>query len=536
VSALRRVVFHPLLISIFPVLSLYVSNMGDLPSFREAIWTVIVVLLFTAFVWLLVNHFLHSPHKSGFLVSCLSLLFFSFGYVGLFVAAATLVVADSLSLGRTAWPVTSMHGLFLLFGVWCILAGAVFYLVKRSRATFQTSTLFLNAMAAVLIVSILVNGYRAYDEGVKEWSDAWRAGLLQGARDTSATVESLPDIYYIIMDGYARADILEEVYQFDSGEFLSYLDQRGFYVADKSRANYCQTALSLASSMNWMYLDDLADHLGHDSYNRLPLAPMIKESRLLQALRKHGYTIAAFSTGYPHTEVKGADIYLSPRWQLNMFQIEVMNMTPLLLLLDLPFLKTPYDLHRERMMYTLEHLGDAAEIASPKYVFVHVLAPHPPFVFGANGEHIAPDRSLTLGRFTFADGDHLTEFVGTRAYTQRYRDQLAYVTRLLREAIDEILANSSQPPIIIVQSDHGPGSRVHLNNPEDSYLLERMAILNAYYFPDQDYDALYREITPVNTFRITMDKYFGTSYGALEDRSYFSTWNQPYSFYEILEE
>ena len=49
-----------------------------------------------------------------------------------------------------------------------------------------------------------------------------------------------------------------------------------------------------------------------------------------------------------------------------------------------------------------------------------------------------------------------------------------------------------------------------------------MAILNAYYFPDQNYKNLYQRITPVNTFRLIRKQYFGQDIDLLPDRSYFS--------------
>jgi hypothetical protein len=51
-----------------------------------------------------------------------------------------------------------------------------------------------------------------------------------------------PDIYYIIVDGYARADVLREYYEFDNSEFLNGLEKRGFTVNDSSRANYYWTS------------------------------------------------------------------------------------------------------------------------------------------------------------------------------------------------------------------------------------------------------------------------------------------------------
>ena len=48
-----------------------------------------------------------------------------------------------------------------------------------------------------------------------------------------------------------------------------------------------------------------------------------------------------------------------------------------------------------------------------------------------------------------------------------------------------------------------------------------MWILNAYYLPGYDGD-LYATISPVNSFRLVFNSYFGGEYDMLEDVSYYS--------------
>jgi hypothetical protein len=62
---------------------------------------------------------------------------------------------------------------------------------------------------------------------------------------------------------------------------------------------------------------------------------------------------------------------------------------------------------------------------------------------------------------------------------------------------------------------------------------ERMTILNAYYFPDSRYDDLYQRISPVNSFRVVLNTFFGASLELLPDKSYFSTWPKPYNFVDV---
>jgi hypothetical protein len=56
-----------------------------------------------------------------------------------------------------------------------------------------------------------------------------------------------------------------------------------------------------------------------------------------------------------------------------------------------------------------------------------------------------------------------------------------------------------------------------------------MGILNAYYFPEAKPN-LYPSITPVNSFRLLFDTYFGADYKLLDDVSYYSDYPLAYDF------
>ena len=113
--------------------------------------------------------------------------------------------------------------------------------------------------------------------------------------------------------------------------------------------------------------------------------------------------------------------------------------------------------------------------------------------------------------------------------------QLTFINKQAIKTIDTIISNSPTPPIIILQADHGPGSMLNWDNPDDTNtdFKERLSILNAYYLPNYDDNQLYQEITPVNSFRVIFNHYFGTNYTLLKDAAYFSSWPQPYGFIEV---
>jgi hypothetical protein len=122
---------------------------------------------------------------------------------------------------------------------------------------------------------------------------------------------------------------------------------------------------------------------------------------------------------------------------------------------------------------------------------------------------------------------------GREKYLEGYRAQTAFIARQVQQTIQQILAQMRRPTIIVIQADHGPGSRLDWADPAKTDFRERFSILNAYYFPDQGYADLYPEISPVNTFRVILKNYFGIALPLLEDRSYFSTLDKPYDFSDV---
>ena len=49
-----------------------------------------------------------------------------------------------------------------------------------------------------------------------------------------------------------------------------------------------------------------------------------------------------------------------------------------------------------------------------------------------------------------------------------YRNQIVYLTGEVKTAIEGILANSTETPIIVIQGDHGPGSGPRFRQPGEN--------------------------------------------------------------------
>jgi hypothetical protein len=326
------------------------------------------------------------------------------------------------------------------------------------------------------------------------------------------------------------------------------LQARGFYVAAESRSNYGQTALSLSSTLSLDYINFLSETNGEQSRNRGVLAQMIKKSLVQDLLESEGYRMIALQSGYERTEIRRADLswsldeeadpYTRALLAFSPFESLLLESTMVRAVLDLQLARleslraavsdAEYRAHRERVLYTFRKLAEIPDLEGRYFVFAHIVSPHPPFVFDRQGNALVSDHTYQI-----ADGD---SYPGTRQeYLERYPEQVQFINRRLMEVIDAILRESDPPPVIILQGDHGPGAYLVWDSPTQSNLRERFGILNAYYFPGGDQGWLYSSITPVNTFRVVLNRYFGKDYELLPDESYFSPWMRPYDFTRVTD-
>jgi hypothetical protein len=387
-------------------------------------------------------------------------------------------------------------------------AGFVIWQMSRKRGNLTSLTSMFNAAGLFLLImptyQLIVYPFEAR---ISESNNKKNMQMLALQTDGD-----MPDIYYIILDGYGRSDILKDTYGYDNSEFLNSLKGLGFYVADCSQSNYAQTEFSLVSSLNYNYLDELGDQLISETINRPALDSLIRHSALRRNLEAVGYKTVAFATGFDWTELDDADYYLSPEpsfAKLNEFE-RLLITTTFARIIQNASLDDQYadpELYRERTLFTLDKLDKLAYIKEPKFVFVHLIVPHPPYVFGPTGGMVEP-----------------IAVDSPRVEHARYRDQTIYISSRMQELVPKIIANSTTPPIIIIQGDHGPTVP---SSPQ-----QRMSNLSVYYLPGVD-APLQPTLTPVNTFRLILNAYFGQNLELLDDLSLYSSYDDPVNFKTI---
>lgn len=508
----KPAVIHPFLLALFPILALFSYNIKQV-SFAQTLLPAVTVLSLTILLLLLFRWALRNYEKSAIFVSFFLILFFSFGHI------------------REAERLLAIHSRGNLEFALVILMLIIFYFftAKRMR-NLDNLTKILNIIAASLVTMSAgyIVSYKLEARPIRIENKS-----IEFSPANFDKTEKLPNIYYIILDGHARGDVLEEIYHYDNTEFIDYLIKKGFYVADKSTANYAQSVLSLPSSLNSQYVDKLITKIDTQSSDWWPLFYIWRKNRAFRFLKKYGYATVTFDAQGWNDYLTKRDVdilYSTPRLgAMDGFQSELLETTPIPYILT-GLLKRPalrYDFLRKRILHAFDKLEEISKLEGPFFVFAHLLTPHQPFIFGEHGEYITPKMARYTEWYSIPQGRNRSEYI------EDYKKQVSFIDRKTQLVIDKILSNSPVAPIIILQSDHGPDANLDPESVEKTDHWEKMGILNAYYFPDHDYRQLYKEITPVNTFRIIFNHFFGTNYELLEDKNYFSPWSKPYKFFDV---
>jgi hypothetical protein len=507
---------HPILFAIFPVLSIFaVNSINILPG--DVAVSALIVLFVSVLIWLGIHAILHDKNKAAILTSVFLFLFFS--YRNLLFAVTNLFYL--LGLDKIVYQNSDSKS---ILWIWLLVMFCLFALFTwkflKSKWNLEIITKYLNIVSIALIAMVfvsmgieLVSTGRESTAAYLSFDQKWADEIANEPCRLKKTAEKPPDIYYIILDEFGRDDVLSDLYGVDNSRLISFLNREGFFVAEDSRANYTHTSLALSSYLNFDYLNRISAETGLYAMKEKHLKTLISDNRTFHQLKCLGYDVISFNSGFSYTEDIPSDTRYAAGWSPTDMETLLINNSPLALFLT----DAQFDWHRGRVLYTLKTLSDLGPSDKPRIIFAHIVSPHPPFLFGENGEPVNP-RNL----YSLDDGLTLVGSNSREAYRTGYAGQVTFLSQKVQETIQGILKNSETPPIIVIQGDHGPASEYDNQNLQNTNVWERMSIFNAYYLPGKGNSALYNGITPVNTFRVIFNTYFDGGYAMLPDISYFS--------------
>lgn len=342
-----------------------------------------------------------------------------------------------------------------------------------------------------------------------------------------------PDIYYLVFDRYASATTLKNTYNYDNSEFLQYLDSEGFVTRDNAFSNYPYTMSSIGSTLAMDYEEDIAQFAADKKHSGFPYRSVLNDPPVVETLKQNGYTYNLVSSWWdflrigpqPDNEptksfrlrIAGHNFYQSD------FSRDIINRTVFAPLLKkgvsaggTTFIR--YELDRdprenfESQMTALKSLA-AKDAKQPQFTFAHILLPHDPYIFDAEGNETTYSHDR--------NDDGADEYV-------KYTNQVIYANKRIKELLTHI-KTTSPDAVIIFQSDEGPYPKQFRGALTKDYyydpknlpqkeMQQKMSVQASYYFPGVDTAVVAANMTSsVNTFRFVLSHYMGYDLPLLPD-------------------
>jgi hypothetical protein len=481
---------YPFLAAAYPVLALWASNVGQLVPVGDVLASLVVALTGTGVLLLLIRLLVRQTARAALIATVVVTLFFSYGYAWNGIQSVFPSELANHAVLIASWVAIAI-----------VSAGV---LVRWPRAPALTAP--LNVAGTILLAMSLA------PLGLHAASLPTAAPPDQDPVASPAVSHTTRDIYWIIMDRYGSASVLEEAYGFDNRPFLDALRDRGFYIAEDATANYLKTALSLESSRDMAYADTDALRGEATSNNDWgPVHDRLDDSFEVQRqLSARGYAFAYLGSYWaPTGSNAAADLNLRFAGAGSEFQSALADTTAL------RALSGPLDPRRtlwEITRFQFNALERAAALDGPTFVHAHIGLPHDPFVFRADGSYQPEEETFD------------------RTFEEMFVDQVRYANTELLRIVDHLRdVPDEEQPIIVIQADEGPFPRRYREEspsfvwPEatDAELREKFGILNAFHLPGIDAEdaGLYPSISSVNTFRVILRAYHGMDLPLLPDRN-----------------
>jgi hypothetical protein len=401
---------------------------------------------------------------------------------------------------------------FLLPVIFGLIALLAFYLNKRSidhsgLVTFSKYLVVLLLCLDIVLLSASVARKKYRENNLVSNSVSLKTDPCNKPR---------PDIYFIVLDEYPSSVSLSEDLQFDNHSLDSLLKSNGFFISGRSNSNYNVTPFSLSSTFNLNYLKPGMDKELISSKLFMQAVQTFSNNEVVDYLQSQQYEIKNYGCFDLQARPTAVPSYFQDRYQSQIdnqtlysrfmrdvsWQFRMKNIFTGKFRLPKSYFKSK-QLHLHRNAYNWEQLlsefsTDTA--AGNKFVYVHLMLPHEAFYLNADGSFTS-DSAVVTNSQNFRDA---------------FINQVIYTNKLIAQLVEKInKSDNSKEKVIIIEGDHG------YRFFETKDRLKEFRNLNAYYFSDRDYRLLYDSISPVNTFRVVLNKYFCNDLPLLKDSSIY---------------
>ncbi len=423
-----------------------------------------------------------------------------------------------------------------------IIIGLTFCIIKLinnliSKRNWQMDV-FANAIFITISVAFILQLFPTVKTLIVEWPEfSYRPPVITAPM--TAPVNK-PDIYYIVLDRYTNQNVLQTQLGYDNSDFVNYLGSNGFSINPKANANYPYTTMSIASTLNADYNSDLVQKFATSPLQILePYHDATRYASVTEKLKSFGYQYYQLGTWY-ETDNKAplADYNFQPEGQLTIFNhtFTLNNFAKMKLTDSLywQFVQPGFRIGKFSVLsygtisesdattYKLNQLQNIAnQPTGGKFIFAHILVPHDPYYFNADG-------SLSTTPVDNNTGEPVK---------QKYLGQVEFINNQMKGLIGKIKQNSHNTAVVLIQADEGPypmqlndeqfdsglvGDELDNNsmlNWSDQNLQMKYGVLGAYDIPKATAADL-NQANSVNIFRVIFNTYFDAKMPYLTECSY----------------
>jgi hypothetical protein len=302
-----------------------------------------------------------------------------------------------------------------------------------------------------------------------------------------------PDVFVIVLDGYPGVDALVEHFGFDNAAFLRELERQRFSIGVTRFANYTMTYASLAATLSGDYIVPPGLRLGPSE--RRDLYRITQSGGVAAAwLRDLGYRYVHVESGWGGTRCgPTVDVCVHAPFidETSWAWLERSALAPVLR----RWVGDSFPFDARRQLKALERVN-RVQRDGPLFVFVHVLAPHPPALLDSEcSVRYRPD----LDRQNIG-APYEKSPANEKARRVAFVEQVQCVNTLVLAALESIPNDA----ITVLMGDHGSDSQGQLllrtSEWTPAQVLERLSILFAIRVPG-GCDVAANEVgSPVNLF------------------------------------
>jgi hypothetical protein len=260
-NKLKRILnlpLHPFLFAGYAVLFLLGVNLHEITP-ASTLRSLLLGLLGAGVLLLAWRLLTRSWAQASLLATACLFAFFAYGHIFNLLNGATLggFIVGRHRLLAPLWGALCLVGLFLIWK----FAGR-----PPAQAWIPALNLILLGLTLVAAAQVgiysIQQAWQAANQDKSLLHDLQARGIQSiDSQLTPPANAGLPDIYYVIMDSYSRADVLKNKFGFDNQPFVDFLQKKGFYLPQCARSNFPTTYLSLATSMNMNYLQSFGADL-----------------------------------------------------------------------------------------------------------------------------------------------------------------------------------------------------------------------------------------------------------------------------------